>query len=166
MLFHMSMSADDPARVSAAIAELWGGESLPFPPFPGSYIAMAGDARRSAIEVYPRGHALYPGKGLSEVEARPNATADRHGPYHIAIATPLTESQVYAIAQREGWVAKTLSRGGVFRVIEFWVEGSFMIEVLTPEMQAEYTGRVTIAAWKAMLAAGPAARRAPEPAYA
>jgi hypothetical protein len=153
MLFHISMAANEPARVAAAIAELWGGVSLPFPPFPDAFIAMAGDARASAIEVYPRGLALYPAQGMNDVEGRPT-NLPANGPCHVAIATPLTETQVHAIARREGWEAKTLCRGGVFHVIEFWVENSFLIEVLTPEMQAEYTGRVTIEAWRAMLAAG------------
>ncbi|MBL8548546.1 MAG: hypothetical protein JNJ73_01070 [Hyphomonadaceae bacterium] len=153
MLFHISMPADNPARVSAAIAELWGGESLAFPHFPGAFIAMAGDDRASAIEVYPRGLALYPGDGMNEVEARFSPGADRQGPCHVAIATPLSEAQVHALAWREGWTSKTLCRGGVFHVIEFWVEDSFMIEVLTPEMQAEYTGRISIEAWRGMLAA-------------
>lgn len=166
MLFHISMSADEPARASAAIAELWGGVSLPFPPFPGSYIAMAGDDRRSAIEVYPRGTELHPGEGANEVESRRNIGADRYGPCHVAIATPLTEAQVHAIAQREGWQSKTCCRGGVFHVIEFWVEGCFMIEVLTPEMQAEYTGGVSIEGWRAMVEARAIAGHATAHVYA
>lgn len=154
MLFHLSIPADDPERVSGVIAELWHGESLPFPPFPGSFTAMAGDARCTSVEVYPRSLALYPAEGLSDVEARPTDTPARHGAYHAAIATPLTEAEVHAIAAREGWVCKTLSRGDVFHVIEFWVENCFMLEVLTTEMQAEYTSRVTIPGWRAMLAAG------------
>jgi hypothetical protein len=158
MLFHISMPANDPERVSAVIAELWGGASLPFPMLPGAFIAMAGDKRASSVEVYPRKVALYPADGMNGVEARPSRNADPHGAFHLAIATPLTEAQVHAIARREGWACKTLSRGGVFRVIEFWVEGSFMIEVLTPEMQAEYTSGVSIDRWRAMVAAKAPAR--------
>ena len=68
---------------------------------------------------------------------------------------------MHAIAKREGWESKTLSRGGVFHVIEFWVEGGFMIEVLTPEMQAEYTGGVSIEGWRAMLEAKASSHREP-----
>lgn len=162
MLFHISIPADDPARIAAIIAELWRGESFPFPPFPGAFTAMAGDANASSVEVYPRTLTLHPSAGMSDVEGRLNDTAVRHSAYHAAIATPLSEGEVHAIAQREGWICRTLSRGGVFRVIEFWVENCFMLEVLTSEMQAEYTGRVTIEGWRAMLAAG-APHRAAEP---
>jgi hypothetical protein len=43
-----------------------------------------------------------------------------------------------AIATREGWPAKYRKRGGLFGVVELWIEGRQMIEVLTPEMQSEY----------------------------
>jgi hypothetical protein len=39
-------------------------------------------------------------------------------------------------------------------VIEFWVEGCQMIEVLTPEMQREYLDTITIEKWNRMLEAG------------
>ena len=154
MIFHLSIAADDPARVASVIAELWGGESFPFPPFPGSFTAMAGDDRNSAIEVYPRGLELRPASGRRDVEAAFDAAPRRFGATHAAIATPLTEQQVHDLAAREGWTAKTLSRGGVFGVIEFWLENSTMLEVLTEEMQADYLNRVTIDGWRAMLEQG------------
>lgn len=154
MLFHMSMPADDPAHVAAVIAELWRGEAFPFPPFPGAYTAMAGDARASSIEVYPRALELHPAPTHADVVAINAASPARFGACHAAIATDLTEADVHALAAREGWLARTLSRGGIFRVIEFWVENSFMIEVLTPEMQAEYMSQITIPGWRAMLEAG------------
>jgi hypothetical protein len=61
-----------------------------------------------------------------------------------------------AIAAREGWPAKYRKRGSMFGVVELWVEGSQMMEVLTPEMQAEYRSTLTIENWKAMLATMPA----------
>lgn len=154
MLFHMSIPADDPAHVAQVIAELWRGQSFPFPPFPGSFTAMAGDSRASSIEVYPRAITLHPADRASDVEAQVEPSPARYSPCHGAIATPLSEDQVHAIAAREGWICRTLSRGGVFHVIEFWVENCFMLEVLTQQMQEEYTSRVTIEGWRAMLAAG------------
>ena len=55
---------------------------------------------------------------------------------------------VHAIAEREGWLAKYRKRGGKFGVIEFWIEGTRMIEVLTPAMQGEYLGAMTAENWK------------------
>ena len=61
MILHASISAADPRHVAEVLAELWEGEALPFAPVAGAWIAMAGDARGSGIEVYPRGRALIPG---------------------------------------------------------------------------------------------------------
>jgi hypothetical protein len=154
MLFHMSISAGAPQRVASVIAELWGGEALPFPPVSeGSWIAFAGDDRGTAIEVYPAGVVLQEADGDADaqgVRTQPMALS----PTHAAIATGFSRDQVFALAAREGWPAKYRHRGGVFGVIEMWIEGRQMIEVLTPEMQAEYLASVTIPNWKQMLAVG------------
>jgi hypothetical protein len=55
----------------------------------------------------------------------------------------LDQEGVLAIAHREGWAAKYRKRGGVFGVIELWIEGRQMLEVLTPDMQAEYLAAMT-----------------------
>lgn len=41
----------------------------------------------------------------------------------------------------------------MFGVIELWIVGRQMMEVLTPEMQAEYLASMSIADWKRMAAA-------------
>jgi hypothetical protein len=137
MLFHISIAAERPEQAARLVAELWSGRAYPFPPVAeGSWIAMAGDDRGSAIEIYPLGTELHQGDGESAV--RPTAgLAARNGPVHVAIATGLGVDQVKAIAKRFAAPAKVCSRGP-FHVIELWVEGCFLIEVLTPEMQAEY----------------------------
>jgi len=38
-------------------------------------------------------------------------------------------------------------------VLELWVEGSRLIEVLTPEMQAEYAEALKLENWRGMLKA-------------
>lgn len=153
MLFHLSIAAEDPKHVADVIAELWGGESFPFPPVSqGSWIAMAGDDRSTTIEVYPFRTVLREAEG--DADARGEASGqDRFTATHAAIATDLDQDQVIAIARREGWPAKYRKRGGVFGVIEMWIEGRQMIEVLTPEMQAEYLAGTTIEGWKRMLSA-------------
>jgi len=138
MLFHMSIAADDPKHVAGVIAELWQGQARRFPPVSDNgWIALAGDARGTAIEVYPQGTVLRESDG--DVDAHGEATgSDRFTPTHGAIATELEQERVLAIAEREGWPAKYRKRGGMFGVIELWIEGRQMMEVLTPEMQAEY----------------------------
>ncbi len=158
MLFHMSIAARDPRRVAAFFAEIWGGEAFPFPPVSDdAWIAFAGDERATAIEVYPADVVLRAGEGDARGEYTGHAgfTAT-----HGAVATALDAEAVLAIAAREGWPAKYCKRGGVFGVIEIWIEGRQMMEVLTPEMQAEYLNAVTIENWRAMLAG----RDVPQPA--
>jgi len=142
MLFHLSIDARDPQHVAGVIAELFGsGQAVPFPPVAkGSWVALALDERNTTVEVYPRGTVLHPGEGDADGVGLPDLT---RGPdfgvaTHFAMASPLTQDEILAIAEREGWQAKYRKRGGFFGVIEMWIEGDRMIEVLTGEMQAEY----------------------------
>lgn len=152
-LFHLSIAANDPCHVAGVVAELWNGEALPFPPvIDGCWIALAGDDRGSAIEVYPAGTVLR--EAMGDADAYGEAGPAGYSATHAAIATSLDRETVLSIAAREGWPAKYRKRGNIFGVIELWIEGLQMIEVMTPEMQAEYIGGITIPNWKAMLAAG------------
>jgi hypothetical protein len=138
MLFHMSISADDPEHVASVIAEFWGGRAMPFPPVSDNgWIAVAGDERGTALEVYPQGTVLRESEGDVDAHGEASGT-DRLTATHGAIGTKLGRDAVLAIAEREGWPAKYRKRGGLFGVIELWIEGRQMMEVLTPEMQEEY----------------------------
>jgi hypothetical protein len=138
MLFHMSISADDPQHVAQVIAELWNGEARRFPPISDNgWIAFARDDRGTAIEVYPQGTVLRETDGDADAHGEPSG-ADRFSATHAAIATELDTESVLTLARREGWPAKYRKRGGMFGVIELWIEGRQMIEVLTREMQSEY----------------------------
>lgn len=154
MLFHLSIDADHPAHVAEVIAEFWGGVALPFPPvIEGSWVAFAGDDRGTIVEVYPRGTEMHEGDGPADAFGRIGMNGNRSAT-HFAMATALDDEAVLAITRREGWPAKVCNRGGKFHVVEIFVEGSRMIEVLTPAMQAEYRDAMSIANWQAMLAAG------------
>ena len=140
MIFHLSIAADDPARVARVVAELWGGKARVFPPVgKGSAVATAGDGVGTTLEIYARGTELVPAKGDADAYAEINPNAPRRTATHIAMATRLSQQQVFAIAEREGWLAKYRKRGGLFGVIELWLENAVLAEVLTPEMQAEYS---------------------------
>ena len=143
LLFHISIAAKDPQHVASVIAEFWGGRAVPFPPVSkGSWIALAGDARGSAIEVYPLNTVLRETAGDADAHGE-NIGSDRFTATHAAIATKLGQDELLAIARREGWPAKYRKRGGLFGVIELWIEGRQMLELLTPEMQAEYLSAMT-----------------------
>jgi len=153
MLFHLSIAAHDPQHVAEVIAEFWGGQAYPFPPVtPGSWIALAGDDRATAIEVYPIGTVLREEDGDADaIGDHTEQTA--FTATHAAIATTLSQDEVLAIAAREGWSAKYRKRGGAFGVIELWIEGRQMVELLTEEMQAEYLTAMSGDGYRAMLKA-------------
>jgi hypothetical protein len=161
MLFHVSIDAREPQRVAEVLAELFGGGvAAPFPPIAeGSWIAIANDDRSTAVEVYPRGTGLVEAEG--DADATSTAGAGGLSATHFAMATRLSESEVNAIARREGWSAKYRKRGGAFGVIELWIEGDRMIEVLTDAMQREYLATMTAENWNAMLAARAGAQAVP-----
>lgn len=149
MIFHFSISADDPRRTATMLAELWRGEAYPFPMVSkGSWVAHAGDDRRSTIEVYPRDMALYPTDKAGEERYEP---VSRHGPFHAAVATPLSIEEVEDIGRRYGCHTSLCNRGPWFRVIEFWVDNALMLEMMTPEMQEEYQRSITVENWRTML---------------
>lgn len=154
MLFHVSIAADDPRHVACVLAEMMAGEALPFPPVSDNgWIVLTDDPFRSGIEIYPAGTVLREADGDADAYGAETGV-DRFTATHVAIGTELGLEQVLGIARREGWPAKYRKRGNIFGVIELWVEGRQMLEILTPDMQAEYRERVTIAGWKAALAAG------------
>lgn len=154
MLFHLSIEADDPRHVAEFFARLWGGEALPFPAVTeGSWAALAGDDRGTLIEVYPRGTEIHAVEGDADAIGLPTGES-RRSATHMAIATQMDAFTVMDLCQKEGWDAKYRRRGGRFGVIEIFVEGCQMIEVLTPEMQREYLDTVSIPNWKRMIAEG------------
>ena len=152
MLYHASIPADDPERVARVIAELWGGEALPFPPFAGAYIAMARDERRTVVDVYPRGREHVPAPG--EYAVRTNPTPSAHSEVHLAIGTVLSAEDVIAIAQRQGWLAQRSSRGGLFDVVELWIENKFLLEVLPEAEQQRYVENLTAEKFRARFGFG------------
>ena len=157
MLFHVSIEAADPRRVASVFAEILGGAAAPFPPVAeGSWVALAGDDRGTMIEVYPLGTELHIAEGNGDAFGIQGPRRQRSG-VHIAMATELDMERVFSIAEREGWPVKYCRRGGTFGVIELWVEGFQMVEVLTPEMQREYLDSISIEKWNAMLEGAPPA---------
>ncbi len=153
MINHISIAVENPEKVAGVLAELWNGMVLPFPPSPNSFIVLANDGRGSAVEVTPLNTVLVPGEGFppeenfdattptEEYEAK-FVQSDFAPPYvatHLNINTNLSEAEVKAIANREGWRVLTCNRDrGLFQLIEVWIEDRFMLEVMTPEQTARY----------------------------
>ncbi|ACC74518.1 hypothetical protein PPMP20_22560 [Paraburkholderia phymatum] len=143
MIFHASIPTHNPERVARTLAEVWGGFAAPFSPFEGAWMAVAGDDRGTIIETYPSNMTLTPGD-MREPLASITGSRPQYSGFHMAVASPLSAEQVMAIGQREGWRAVRCTRGNhFFDVIELWIENSTLIEVLTPEMQAQYLAFAT-----------------------
>jgi hypothetical protein len=141
MIHHISIPAEDPLHVAEVMAGIWNGRVLPFPPRPGSYMAFAGDECGTAVEVYLLGTELVPGEGEEGAEFQTNASPSRFTATHAAISVGLSQEQIEQIGAREGWRVVRCSRG-YFDVIEFWVENRLLLELLPPELAAQYA-----AAW-------------------
>jgi hypothetical protein len=143
MIRHVSIPARDPRHVATVLAELMQGRVYPFPgPIPGAFMAVAGDAHGTQIEVYTETTVGVPGVGDEPAEIQVNPTPPQYWPFHMLLSVELDESAIQAIGDREGWRTRRLSRGmpgrPLFDVIEFWVENRFMIELSTPAMDPAY----------------------------
>jgi hypothetical protein len=135
MIHHISLPAHEPLRVAKVLAELTGGRYFEFPITPGAYMTIVGDAHGTAIEVLPRQTAWVP--GATEVETAPVAPGGRFSGFHVALSVPVSRETIQEVGMREGWRVLDCDRGP-FRLIEFWVENDFLIELLTAETAPTY----------------------------
>jgi hypothetical protein len=140
MIHHISIAAHHPLHVSQVLAELLQGQSVPFPGYPNSHLALAFDPQGTMVEVHPFGTALFPGNAANEpTHLLPNPAASIYTANHTAISVPVSIAQIQAIAAREGWRMVYCRRGdNYFDVIEFWVENQLLIELLPPEIVDRY----------------------------
>lgn len=145
MIFHVSIPAKDPYRVARVIAELWQGEYLPFT-MPGTFVVIGGDDRGSAIEVVHSFVEGVPGEGRMGLQQNDNPPL--YSPVHLNIETRLPVERALAIAKREGWLARVCNRDDAFNVIEFWLENTFMLELMTQEELGRYRKTMNAAFWR------------------
>jgi hypothetical protein len=137
MLHHISFSALQPEIVAKGIAKLLDGTALraPCPPFPTeSWFVCSGDAFGTLLEVLPWGHVQDKERGGAK--SVDDLMRDRSST-HILIQTPLSTSRIKTIANEEGWDCLPAS-AGFFDFTKVWVEGNFLIELMTPEQSRSY----------------------------
>jgi hypothetical protein len=53
-----------------------------------------------------------------------------------------------ALAHAAGWHARICNRGGLFHVVEVWVENAYRVECLDPTQLADYRRSMTVDNWK------------------
>ncbi len=142
MLIHTSLPADDPELVSRVLCEVAGGKRCHFP-YPGAYYIGFDDDRSTAVEIYPIDTQLQPGTGTTYGELEPLEQSRRNMvryigsneeikyiASHIALTTPLSLDEIYAVAKREEWRAAYCSRRDNFRLVEFWLENRILVELI------------------------------------
>ena len=143
MIHHVSIPAENPEHVSAVLAELMDGKSYPFPGgFKNSFIAISGDARGTAIEVYPTGLHLRP-DGVDIVRPEQTDGKPEYSSFHLLLSVDIDRDAVERIGQREGWTTRLCCRGApggpvLFHVIEVWLENRLLIEVAPRDMIGDY----------------------------
>lgn len=168
MIAHVSIPSRDPRATSRLLAALIGGESFDFPVVPGATIAVAGDGSGLAIEVYPDGMAHHPGTGEVDTSVAPSGPQTlpwedqiypdvpqlRASAFHLALSSPLTDAQILQLAHDAGFRALKCERGGVFGLVEVWLDNTILVEVLSEPELARYRSFMNPAGCAAMF--GPA----------
>ena len=154
MIHHASLPAKDPKSTAEALARILGGEAMPFPVVTGAWMAWSSDGV-TELEILPHtlGGIPNPVAGKEPVMIRIEI-GNRLSAWHVAISTQVRADEIVRIAREAGWRAEICDRAGYFTLVEIWVDGFTMIEVLDPEMLAQYRATFDAAKWKAMLGQG------------
>ncbi|KRA59450.1 hypothetical protein ASD79_12310 [Caulobacter sp. Root655] len=151
MIAHFSIPARDPRGVAEVFGKIIDGMVMPFPVVEGAWVAIAHDGSGLGVEVVPETSAHHPGQGVSdgrvadgptvmpwETQIRQDGDPQDASGYHVAITSSLSADQIIALGQAKGWRAVHCDRGGVFDLVELWIENRALVEVLPPEGAARY----------------------------
>ena len=141
MIHHVSIPVVDPRGAAEVFAELVDGRVTPFKAYDGGWIVWTDDEHGTSVEFFPQGTEMFPPAGEGMVEFRHVDGARPFVATHLTLSVDRSVDEVVALADRAGWRAKVISRGPN-DVIEFWVENSVMVEVMTPEMTAAFLAEV------------------------
>ena len=154
MIAHVSMPADDCARVARVLADMMNGGALRFPP--GGPSAWNAWSRNNdfQIVVTPRGRFIVEGPEEQEWTAR-GTNGGRASETHFAVAVERPAAEIVAMAREAGWRARVCNRGGFFDTVEVWVENAYLVEVLDPSQLADYRRSMTVENWERAFAQGP-----------
>ena len=139
MIAHVSLPSRHPQATATVLARLIDGTVFPFPVVEGAWIAIANDGSGTAFEVYPPTMAHHPGQGeADDDQIHPDGEQLRPHAFHVALSSPLDDAAILAIARDAGLRAVPCERGGVFGLIEVWLDEYTLIEVLSPRETARY----------------------------
>lgn len=153
MIAHFSIPSKTPKETALFFASLIDGVVFDFPVVPGASVAVSKDGSGVAVEVYPIDMAHHPGTGAvdnsivpegpmampweDQIFAEPGNGSGSSG-FHLAMSTQISEDEVIKRAEDMGWRAISCERGGVFGLVEVWVDNAFLVEVLVPREVERY----------------------------
>ncbi|MFN3520610.1 MAG: hypothetical protein ACK4YQ_00050 [Phenylobacterium sp.] len=150
MIAHFSIPARDPQATAELFGRLIDGAVMPFPVVPGAWVAIARDGSGTGVEVVPAATAHHMGEGEAgealggpvvmpwETQIRQDGDAESPNGMHVAITSALSAAQIIELARAQGWRAVHCDRGGVFDLVEVWVDNRTLVEVLPPEGTRRY----------------------------
>lgn len=144
MIAHFSIPARDPQTTAEVFGKIIGGTVMPFPVVPGAWVAIANDNSGLGVEVVPAATAHHKGEGEAgvavggpvvmpwETQIRQDGAEDSASGFHVAITTKLSAEEVVALGEAQGWRAVHCDRGGVFDLVELWIDNRSLVEILPP----------------------------------
>jgi hypothetical protein len=150
MIAHFSIPARDPQRTAEVFGRLIDGAVMPFPVVDGAWVAIARDGSGVGVEVVPAATAHHMGQGAPgeaaggpeampwETQIRQDGETEDPSGFHVAITSPLSVEEIIAIGAEQGWRAIHCDRGGVFDLVELWIDNRSLVEVLPPEGTRRY----------------------------
>ena len=149
MIAHVSLPADDCAKVALVLARMLGGGALRFPPGGPDAWNCWSPNNDFQIVVTPRGRVIVEGPTEQVWASRHTRSPDdRASESHFAMAVERDAREVLAMARSAGWNARICNRGGFFDVVEVWVENAYLVEVLDPTQMAAYRRSMTVENWE------------------
>lgn len=121
--------------MAQALAKLFQGWVSDFL-HPGCYFVMLGEPG-ALIELYRKEIELHPGESGKECVLQDGPSPPQYTGSHTAVRVAVDAERVMEIAAEYGWRAE-VHRRRVFRVIEFWIENEYLLEVFPAEFAVEY----------------------------
>lgn len=121
-------------------------------------MAVSGDARGTAIEVYPTGLHLLP-DGDGQVRAQETDEKPGYSAFHVLLSVDADLETIERIGAREGWLTRLCGRGApggpvLFQVVEFWLENTLMLELAPKTMIGAYEKLIQLEVMDSMPAPG------------
>ncbi len=164
MIAHVSIPAKNPKEVALLLGALTSSRVFHFPVVEGAYIVVAEDNSGMAVEVYPAGMTHHPGQGVApEVSGPPQiktqpwedqiymeSAGNPLSSHHMAITTVLSEEEVVALGKQYGFRSLVCDRAGVFKLVEVWIDNTYLVEVLVSKEAERYKSFMNPSAVKAM----------------